>query len=171
MNKIIKFLAYKFLSPVNYARFIGVKLGANPIINTKYFGSEPYLIEIGDNVRTSINVYFLNHDGAAHVVRNLYKEFEQADIFKKIIIGNNVWIGINVTILSGTKIGDNVIIGAGSIVRGELKPNSVYAGVPVRYICSIEEYKEKNSRYFINTLSTERSKKEKILREMFSVSP
>lgn len=169
MNKIIKYLAYKFLSPVKYARFVGVKLGANPIINTKYFGSEPYLIEIGDNIRTSINVYFLNHDGAVHVLRNLYKEFEQADLFRKIIIGNNVYIGINVTILSGTKVGDDVIIGAGSLVRGELKSNSVYAGVPVKYICSIDDFKEKNSHLFINTLSTEQVKKEKIIREMFNL--
>jgi acetyltransferase-like isoleucine patch superfamily enzyme len=99
----------------------------------------------------------------------LYKEFEQADLFRKIIIGNNVYIGINVTILSGTKVGDNVIIGAGSLVRGELKSNSVYAGVPVKYICSIDEFKEKNSHLFINTLSTEQVKKEKIIREMFSL--
>jgi acetyltransferase-like isoleucine patch superfamily enzyme len=48
-----------------------------------------------------------------------------------------------VTILPNTKIGSNVIVGACSLVKGELKSNSVYAGVPARYICSTEDYLEK----------------------------
>lgn len=167
MSKILKLLAYKFLSPNNYAKLIGVKFGANCKLRTKYFGTEPYLIEIGDNVQTSTNVYFINHDGGVGVLRNLYKDLKKIDLIKKIVIGNNVFIGFNVTILLGTKIGDNVIIGAGSVVRGELKSNSVYAGVPVKYICSLDDYKEKNDSFFLNTFSIEPVKKEKILKEVF----
>ncbi|MBF6648735.1 DapH/DapD/GlmU-related protein [Methylobacter sp. BlB1] len=167
MNKILKLLAYKFLSPNSYAKFIGVKFGSNCKFRTKYFGTEPYLIEVGDNVQTSSNVYFINHDGGVGVLRNLYKDLKKTDLIKRIIIGNNVFIGFNVTILLGTKIGNNVIVGAGSVVKGELMSNSVYAGVPAKYICSIDSYKEKNSRFFLNTFSIEPVKKEEILRGFF----
>jgi len=51
-----------------------------------------------------------------------------------VTIGSNVFIGANCVILPGTRIADNVVIGAGSIVRKELLPNSVYAGVPCRLV-------------------------------------
>ncbi|HUG39955.1 MAG TPA: acyltransferase [Longimicrobiales bacterium] len=49
-------------------------------------------------------------------------------------IGNNVFIGANCVILPGTKIPDNVVIGAGSVVRGELDADCIYAGAPARKI-------------------------------------
>jgi acetyltransferase-like isoleucine patch superfamily enzyme len=45
-------------------------------------------------------------------------------------IGENVWLGINVVITKGTEIGDNVVVGANSVVRGKLAANAVYAGSP-----------------------------------------
>jgi len=51
---------------------------------------------------------------------------------KPICIGNDVWIGTNSVILGGTKIGDGVIIGAGSVVSGEISPYSVVMGNPAR---------------------------------------
>jgi len=51
-------------------------------------------------------------------------------------IGNNVLVGANCTILPGSVIGDNVVVGAGSVVRGELAPNAVYAGVPCQAVRS-----------------------------------
>ncbi|MEW7279395.1 acyltransferase [Aquimarina sp. 2201CG1-2-11] len=139
------------MSPNAYAKKVGVKYGKNCIFRTKYFGSEPYLIEIGNNVATSSNVHFVTHDGSLWVIRNLYENYKNADSFGNIVIGDNVFIGINVTILPKTKVGNNVIIGAGSIVRGELNSNSVYAGCPVKYICSLEQYLEKSKANFLNT--------------------
>lgn len=149
--KLCKSIYFKLISPNKYARVMGVKMGKNCKIRTKYFGSEPYLITLGDNVGTSGNVQFVTHDGSLHVLRNLYKDCSNIDLIKPINIGNNVFIGINAVILPGTKIEDNVIIGAGSIVKGELKGDAVYAGVPARYICSIEEYKNKNKSLFIES--------------------
>ena len=54
--------------------------------------------------------------------------------FAPVSIGNRVWCGANVTILPGVTIGDDVVIGAGSVVRGEVPSNSVVAGVPARVI-------------------------------------
>ncbi len=53
-------------------------------------------------------------------------------------IGDNVWIGGDVTILPGTKIGDNVVIGAGSVVAKEIPSNVVAAGNPARVIKKID---------------------------------
>lgn len=60
-----------------------------------------------------------------------YKLTHKADI---TIIGNDCWIGRNVTILSGVSIGDGVIVGAGSIVTNDLAPYGIYAGVPAKLI-------------------------------------
>ena len=101
--------------------------------------SEPYLVTIGNHV-SATRTHFETHDGAVWVFR---KEYPDWDIIKPIKIGDNVYIGTGCIILPGVTIGDNVIIGAGSIVTKDCKSNSVYAGIPARYIKSLEEYREK----------------------------
>ncbi|HEY9693641.1 MAG TPA: acyltransferase [Oculatellaceae cyanobacterium] len=64
------------------------------------------------------------------------KKVTDSRITQDVKIMNNVFIGANCTILPGTIIHDNVVIGAGSIVKGELAENSVYVGVPSRVIKS-----------------------------------
>jgi acetyltransferase-like isoleucine patch superfamily enzyme len=59
-----------------------------------------------------------------------------------IIIGNNVWIGSNSTILPGVVIGDNSIIGAGSVVTKNVPSNVIVAGVPAKVIKKIEDNDE-----------------------------
>lgn len=61
-----------------------------------------------------------------------YQEFE--DTHNGIEIGNDVWIGRNVRIYHGSKIGDGCVIAEGSLVRGELEPYGIYAGQPARLI-------------------------------------
>ncbi len=56
----------------------------------------------------------------------------------EIVIGNNVWIGDKVTILSGVRIGDNVIIGANSVVTKDIPSNSLVAGMPAVILKHIE---------------------------------
>ena len=139
------------MNPNNFAKKIGVKFGDNCLFRTKNFGSEPYLISIGNNFETASNVSFVTHDGGVGVIRNIDISHSDIDLFKEIIIGNNVFIGLNSIILPGTVIEDNVIVGAGSIVKGQLKKNSIYAGVPVKYIKSLEEYKLQNIDLFLKT--------------------
>ena len=169
MLNILKRVYFQLLSANNKAKIVGVKYGKNPKFRTKYFGSEPYLIEVGDNFETFGDVYFITHDGSIGVLRNLYTEFQEMDFIDRISIGNNVFIGINVTILLGTKIGDNVIVGAGSIVKGELKSNSVYAGTPVKFICTIEKYKERVKNKLIPTYLMDPSKKEAVIKNKFNI--
>ena len=65
-------------------------------------------------------------------------------------IGNNVFIGEKATILMGTNIGDNCIIGANSLVKGDFPSNSVIAGNPAKVICTLEEYYNKQLNTWIN---------------------
>lgn len=60
----------------------------------------------------------------------------QEDVSKRIVIGDDVWIGRGCIILPGTEIGRGVIIGANSVVKGELQDYGVYVGTPVRLIKS-----------------------------------
>lgn len=144
--KIFKFIYEKILcfkNPIGFARYLGVTVGRNCRfigISKSTFGSEPYLISIGDHVTLTGDTRFITHDGGVWVLREKYNDI---DCFGKITIGNNVFVGLNSIIMPNTVIGNNVIVGAGSLVRGVLEENSVYAGVPVRKIMTIEEYRRK----------------------------
>ena len=63
-----------------------------------------------------------------------------------IHIEDNVFIGSHTIILCDVNIGSNVIIGAGSLVNKDIPANSVYAGVPAKYICSFDEFVEKRKK-------------------------
>ncbi|WP_272694968.1 acyltransferase [Providencia sp. PROV144] len=163
LNKLI-LKTLKLFSYKKYLILIGLKYGRNCQFNkSTNFGSEPYLITIGDNFYSSTNVTFITHDGAINVVRNINEKFKNADIIKPISVGNNVFIGYSSTILPGTIIEDNIIIGAGSIVKGNLKGNSIYAGIPAKRICSLEEYITKNEKDIFLTKGLSPQDKRKFL--------
>lgn len=162
MNKL------KNKKPFEYAKKIGVNLGENVKVNQFVdYGSEPYLISIGDNTVLSLNITFTNHDGSLSVLRYLYNE-QNIDLIKPIKIGKNCFIGINSTILYGVNIGDNVIVGACSLVTKDLESNAVYAGVPAKRICSIKEFYEKNKDSFTNTKQLEPEEKKQYLLDLFN---
>jgi acetyltransferase-like isoleucine patch superfamily enzyme len=87
-------------------------------------------------------VTFLTHDGATWCFREQEK-YRDVIRYGKITIYDNCFVGANVTILPNVSIGPNSIIGAGSVVTKDVKPNSVYAGCPAKFICSLTEYAEK----------------------------
>lgn len=121
----------------------GLSVGNDCIIcGGTQFGSEPWLIKIDNHVQISTNVSFLTHDGSTWCFRfdDPYKDVIR---YGKIHIYDNCFIGARVTILPETTIGPNTIIGAGSVVKGVIEPNSVYAGVPAKRICSLKDYAEK----------------------------
>lgn len=122
----------------------GVKIGKNTRIlcDVSAFGSEPYLIEIGDNCLISSYVAFMTHDGGVSVLNNLNKFEKKVDKIGRIKIGNNCFIGNKATIMPGVTIGDNCIIGLGSIVTKNVENNSVVCGVPAKKIKTIDEYAE-----------------------------
>lgn len=167
LKKIIKKILELFYTPNKLAMKKGVIFGKNCIFGKNInFGSEPYLITIGNSFYSSSNIQFVTHDGSVNVLRNLSPELKEYDYIQPINIGNNVFIGYGVVILPGTVIGDNIIIGASSVVKGTLESNHVYAGIPVKKISSIEKYKQKNEQIFIKTKNLSKDKKKDTLIKM-----
>jgi len=111
---------------INYLRRQGVKIGKNCKIHTVNFSTEPYLVEIGDHARIASGTIFITHDGSV----NCFPGEVDGGIFGKIRLGSNVFIGNNSIILLNTTIGNNCIVGAGSVVRGHFPDNSVILGNP-----------------------------------------
>ncbi len=170
LKNMFKRLYIRYLTSNEYAKYVGVDFGNNCNFRTKKFGSEPYLIKMGNKVTTASGVSFITHDGGLNVLRNLYSECKDIDLFEKIIIGDNVFFGRDVTVLAGANIGDNVIVGANSTVtRGILKSNSIYAGIPAKYICSIDEFKNKHKNKFINTYNLPPEQKKQYIKEKFNI--
>lgn len=116
----------------------GLKLGANNIIHSPdcFDSLYPWLIEVGDNCMFSTEVKVLAHDSSTCFVTDYAK-------VGRVRIGSNVYLGFRTTVLCNVTIGDNVIVGANSLVNKDLASGGVYAGNPARYICSIEEYRGK----------------------------
>ena len=131
------------------------------------YGSEPYLITIGDDTTISFDCAFVTHDAATRVIRNLPGQNPETVIYGPITVGRNCFIGCRSVILPGVTIGDNVIIGAGSIVNKNIPSNSVAAGNPCKVICSLEEYIEKHKDEFLYMVSYPYAKKKKFLIDKF----
>ncbi len=153
---------------IKYFRKQGMKIGKGCFIASTSFSTEPYLIEIGDHVAIAAGTDFLTHDGAIWCFR---KDHPNADIFGKIKIGNNVFIGYNCTILPNTVIGDNCIVGAGSIVRGTFPENSVIIGNPARVIMkmSVQQFLYLQNPNLLQTKNLPASQKTKIVKEFFGI--
>lgn len=136
---------------ISFLRKKGVQVGEGTIVfNSKDIQidySRPELLKIGSNVFLHKGTTILTHDWASFCFVNKYNEFIPSH--GKVIIGNNVWLGENVTILKGVSIGDNVIIGYGSIVTKSIPANSVAVGAPAKVICTIDEYFEKRKTEYL----------------------
>ncbi len=98
-------------------------------------------ISLGERVVISEKVIFLTHDYSLTTGLIAIDKKPNTDMafIKPIVIGNNVFIGMGAIILPGTIIEDNVIIGAGSVVRGNVPTNSIFLGNPAILICSLKE--------------------------------
>ncbi|WP_429140932.1 acyltransferase [Aeromonas veronii] len=162
--KVLQALRIKKMNGVEYARSIGVKVGENCRLIDVTFSSEPYLVIIGNHV-SATRTHFETHDGGLWVFREQHPDW---DIIKPIIIGNNVYIGTGVTILPGVSIGDNVIVGAASVVTKDLEPNSVYAGIPAKKIKNIDEYFHKIKHQVVLTKGLSVENKYNFLINMFN---
>ena len=158
------------LNKVDYvkdAKKLGVRVGKDVSITGPIFwGSEPFLISIGDNCVLSWWIRFVTHDGGVNIARNLYND-KTLDLIAPIKVGKNCFIGMGTTVLYGTTIGDNVLIGASSVVKGNLESNSVYAGIPAKRICSIEEWYKKNKSQMLHTKLMSEDEKNAFLKKMF----
>ncbi|MBI1798826.1 MAG: acyltransferase [Candidatus Eisenbacteria bacterium] len=145
----------------------GVRIGEDCLIYTTLFSTEPYLVEIGDHVAISSGTSFVTHDASGWV----FREHPKMDVFGRIHVGNNTFFGTSCTVLPGTQIGSNCIIGSGSVVRGVIPDDSVVFGNPARVIMKTSLMKQLlvNHKHRLDTKYLPAKDKEKVLRRHFGL--
>ncbi|AFA48873.1 acetyltransferase [Acetobacterium woodii DSM 1030] len=146
--RLIKLIAYYYPDArirKLYFEKIGVYMGEGTFANlgmkiTIGELKEKYMIIIGKNVSIAPNVTFITESTPNNSIKLQEIPYVKDKLIKneKIIINNDVWLGANVTILPGIKIGECSIIGAGSVVVCDVEAYSVYGGVPAKKIRSLE---------------------------------
>ena len=154
-------LLYKrlFWSLERQAKDAGVKMGKENFIASRFWSSEPYLLSIGSHCDITAGVKLFTH-GGSRVLRYKYPKF---DSFGKVTIGDYVYLGNNVLVMPGVAIGNHVLVAAGSVVTKSIPSDCVVAGNPAKYICSIQEYEEKNIKYNTNSKGMDAVSKKELL--------
>ncbi len=128
------------------ARRLGVQIGRGCIlIGTPLWGSEPYLVSLGNRVRIGSGVTFITHDGGTWIFRDSDR-YRNVIKFGRITVHDNTFIGYGVTLLPGVEIGPNSVVGACSLVTRSVPANTVVGGNPAREITTTAEYAEKALR-------------------------
>lgn len=120
----------RILTPFQLDFGHNLKLGKGVFINHSFIGSASGGIVIEDNVQIAphVTILTINHDPYA---RNIA-------LCKTVTLKKNAWIGASVTILPGVTIGENTIIGAGSVVTKDIPANSIAVGNPARVIRTLD---------------------------------
>lgn len=104
-----------------------INIGNNVLTNNNLKIIARGTVDIGDDCLIGENVTIMDHN--AHGVKPSERR-TSAGTVKDAIIGKNVWIGNNVTILPGSKIGDNCILAIGCVVKGNIPANVIVQGNP-----------------------------------------
>ncbi|QMA43649.1 galactoside O-acetyltransferase [Citrobacter freundii] len=121
--------------PIYFSYGSNIHIGKNFYANFNFTIVDDYTVTIGDNVLIAPNVTITVTGHPVH--HELRKSGEKFSF--PVTLGNNVWIGSNVVINPGITIGDNSVIGAGSVVTKNIPPDVVAVGVPCRVIRNINE--------------------------------
>lgn len=108
--------------------------------------SEPYFVEIGNDVTIAAGVRLLTHDNSI-----IKCGVDATDYFGRIKIGDSCFVGVQSIILPGVKLGSHTIVGAGSVVTKSFPEGGVViAGNPAKIICTIDEYAKKKKKFGVN---------------------
>lgn len=143
---LIRFSSH-FLSQTSYMKLLtkfltkhGVNIHGSPIYIAPTCWIDPTdlgLITICDNVVISAQVNILTHDYSIARIRDAVTgciNKPEIAIVRSVHIGTNSFVGFGSTLMPGATIGENCIIGAGSVIRGIVPDNSIYAGNPAIYV-------------------------------------
>ncbi|MGP5346520.1 acyltransferase [Psychrobacter celer] len=149
IKSVLDVLYFYSKGSIAYARMKGVTVGKNCRIYTRNWGSEPFLVTIGDKVTITSGVKIITHDGSTWLVHD--DEGNRYQHYARVTIENNVFIGVNSIIMPGVTIGNNVVVGAGSVVTKSIPDNSVAVGNPARVITSFDKLEEKIKKYYVNS--------------------
>lgn len=145
-KKLIKaYFRYWLKDMTAYSKKIGVTVGKGGQILAdpdSCFGTEPWLIKLGDHVDVTSGVRFLNHEGGIWCARGIDKKYSDLDCFAPTVVGDNVMIGVNSLIMPGVTIGNNVIIAGHAVVTKDIPDNTIVAGVPAKPITTMDRFIE-----------------------------
>lgn len=147
-RKAIGLAIFYFMGGVRAARFQGVQVGEGCRIYIHSFGTEPFLIAIGDRVTITSRVRILTHDGSTCLVKD--ERGVRFQKYSQVRIGDDVFVGVNSIILPGVSIGSRVVVAAGSVVTRDVPSDVVIAGNPARVIGSFEQFSIKVAQSCVN---------------------
>ncbi|MGJ1285265.1 acyltransferase [Sphingobacterium spiritivorum] len=170
-QRIFNFIYHRYLIYSNtkkYIEKIGVDVKGEIFVygmKPGMFGSEPWMITLGNNVHITGECQFITHDGSTLIMR---KKVPDLEITAPIIIEDDVFIGFRSLILPGVKIGKGSIIGAGSVVNKSIPPNSVAVGNPCKVIKTTDELLEKLKPLSLKVGHLRGAEKDRALREIFN---
>ena len=135
-----------FINPPFYCDYgKHIETGKNFFANYNCTILDVARVRIGDNCQFAPNVAIYTAGHPIHPdTRNTLYEYG-----KEVTIGDNVWLGGNVVVCPGVHIGNNVVIGAGSVVTKDIPDNMVAAGNPCRVI---REITEEDKKYYYKNL-------------------
>ena len=139
----------------NYLKNLGINFTGKDkeikyIAPSVFFDGTDYtLISLGDNVTVSREVLFLTHDYSLNTAfcaigERINRHEGEVKFVRKIEVGNDTFIGARVMILPGTKVGNNCIVGACTVLKGIIPDNSVVIGNPCQIIGKTSEYAERH---------------------------
>ena len=140
LRRRLELARYNDFTIAELLRRQGVRVGDDCRIMIRDFGTEPFLISIGNHCTITADVALVTHDGSTWVFTDDVPDVQR---FGRIDILDNCFIGLRATILPGVRIGPNAIVGAGAVVTSDVPPNTVVAGCPARVICSLDDYRQK----------------------------
>lgn len=114
------------MTPTTVVRGKNVKIGKRVVIMNNSLFMSAGGITIEDDVLVAANAQLIsnNHDPEEHMVITC----------KPVVLKRNCWIGAGATILPGVTVGENAIVGAGSVVTKDVEPNTVVGGIPAKLI-------------------------------------
>jgi acetyltransferase-like isoleucine patch superfamily enzyme len=146
---------FRFIQKRLYPKKYLIRHGANIADDVKilapfYECGEPYLLSIGSGSWVAAEVHFLTHDGSPRCAYRAQKIPTGTWRYGRITIGKNCFIGTNSILFPGISIGDNTIVGAGSVVTKSFPANVVVGGNPAHIICSLDDYAKKHQTNIVD---------------------
>lgn len=142
---LLEKMRFKYLmsksGQIKWLRSKGMRIGNGCDLQDPYmfYDIDYSLIEIGDNVTVTATAGFMTHDGSTRVLVGKHVPLIPTMI-GKIVIHDNVFVGVRSLILPGVSIGPNSIVAAGSIVTKSFEGGWVIGGIPARKIKSMDDY-------------------------------